>query len=139
VVARMGTGAPPANGDAVTLGNNVLDIDVKVRKSSDEGAVDGLERFGTNKNRVRIGKAVRLALLVKHFVDRCFAFLIPDLLEPALENKFVRLRHKCLANVGEKLRAFLPEMYRAAWCKRRPGFHRERSPQIYRLAPDRRR
>src|SRR5882724_2790012 len=104
VVAKMGHGDPPANGNAVTLVNHVLDVDVKIRKSPDEGSVDRLKAFGTNKDRVCIGKAVRLALLVKHFVNRRFAFLIPDLFEPAPKKKFVGLRHKCPPRCGEKLR-----------------------------------
>ena len=35
VVAKMGHGDPPANGNTVTLGDYVLDVDVKVRKGPD--------------------------------------------------------------------------------------------------------
>src|SRR5271155_5736605 len=91
VIAKMRHGDTPANGNTVTLGEHVLDVNVKVRESSAEGAMDGLESFGPEKNRVRIRKAVGLAVFMEHFVDCRFAFLIPDLLEPAPQKKFVRL------------------------------------------------
>ncbi len=106
VISLVRHGDSPANCNTVTLGNNVLDIDVKIGKGSAEGAMDSFEWFGANKNRVRIRKAVGLALFIEHFVDRRFALLVPDLLKPAPQKKFVRLGHICPPNVGRSLEDF---------------------------------
>ena len=101
VISLVRHGDSPANCNTVTLGNNVLDIDVKIGKGSAEGAMDSFEWFRANKNRVRIRKAVGLALFIEHFVDRRFALLVPDLLKPAPQKKFVRLGHICTPMWGE--------------------------------------
>jgi hypothetical protein len=77
-------GNPPPNRDTITLGHNVFNLHVKIRKGANEVAVDSLERLRPQKNRVRFRKAMGLAVLVEHFVDRCFILLVPNLLKPAL-------------------------------------------------------
>jgi hypothetical protein len=83
MVARMSHRYSPSNGYAVTFGDNILYVDVEIRERAAERSVDSLERFGTDENRIRIRKAVGLTLRVEHFVNRCFALLVPDLLKPA--------------------------------------------------------
>src|ERR1700733_10865877 len=97
----MGRGNPPANRDTVTLGKYVLEVNVQVRKGSAKGAMDGLEGFRPDKNRVRVRETMGLALLAKHFINRCFTLLVPYLLEPTLQEKFVRFRHSCPPTCGE--------------------------------------
>jgi hypothetical protein len=91
VIAEMCHGDPPANRDPLTLCDNVLQVNVEIGKGSTEGAMDGLEALGPYKNRVRFGKAMGFAELAEHFVDRRFAFLVPDLLKPSPQQKFVGL------------------------------------------------
>src|SRR5580698_9998006 len=93
----------PANRHAVTLGQDVLDIHVKVRESSAEGTMDGLKTLRPEQNRVRVWKTVGLTVLVEHLVDGRFALLVPDLLKPALQEKFVCLRHVCPPIRGRSL------------------------------------
>ena len=84
MIAQVGQGDSPANGDPVTLGDYVLHINMHVGESAAKGTVYSLESFGSNKNRIRVRKAVRLALRAKHLINRCFTFLVPDLLKPTL-------------------------------------------------------
>src|SRR5258707_14889102 len=106
MIAKVGHGDPPADGNTVTLRDYLLYIDAKIRKGPTESAMDGLEGFRPDQDRVRIGKAVRLALFAEHFVDRCFTLLVPHLLEPALQEKFVGFIHRCPSNVGRSLEHF---------------------------------
>jgi hypothetical protein len=92
----------PANGYAVSFGDNILNVDVKIGERTAEIAVDSLEGLGADKHRVRFRKAVGLAFRMEHFVDRCFTLLVPDLLEPAPEEKFVGVRHSTL-RCGESI------------------------------------
>jgi hypothetical protein len=96
MVAQMGHRYTPANGYTVTFGDNVLYVDVEIREGTAKCSMNSLERFGTDENRVRIRKAVGLAFRVEHFVNRCFALLVPDLLKPAPQEKFVSVRHGTL-------------------------------------------
>jgi hypothetical protein len=82
-VAVVEGGTGPADGDAVSLGEELVDVDVEVRKGAKELAMDGFEAFRAGKNRVGVGKTVDLALRVEEFVDGCFAGLIPDFFKPA--------------------------------------------------------
>jgi hypothetical protein len=96
MVAQMSHRYSPANGYAVTFGDNVLYVYVEIRERAAEGSMDSLESFGTDENRIRIRKAVGFAFGVEHFVNRCFALLVPDLLKPAPQEKFVGVRHGTL-------------------------------------------
>src|ERR1700722_10838655 len=102
----MRRGNPPANRYTITLGEYVLEVNVQVRKGSAEDAMDGLEGFGPDKNRVGVRETIGLAVLVEHLIDRRFTFLVPYQLEPTLQEKFVRLRHSCPPNVGRSLEHF---------------------------------
>lgn len=82
-VAGVGHGAGPADGDAVSLGDQVVDVDVDVGEGVAELAVDGFETFRAYEDGVGVGKAVGFALWVEEFVDGCFAALIPDFFKPA--------------------------------------------------------
>src|ERR1700749_3277664 len=96
MVAQVGHRYPPANGYTIAFSDNILHVDVEIRESPAKRAMDSLERLGTYENRIRIRKAVGLALRVKHFINRGFALLVPDLLKPAPQEKFVGVRHGTL-------------------------------------------
>jgi len=80
-VVKGGTG--PADGNAVSLGDKLVDVDVEVREGVEELAVDCFEAFRADENRVGVGKAMGFTLRVEEFVDGCFAALIPDFFKPA--------------------------------------------------------
>ena len=82
-VAVVDHRAGPADGDAVSLGDQVVDIDMDVSEGVMEGAVNGFEAFRADEDRVGVGKAVGFALRVEEFVDGRFAALIPDFFKPA--------------------------------------------------------
>ena len=82
-VAVVDHRAGPADGDAVSLGDEVVDVDVDVSEGVMEGAVDGFEAFRAYEDRVGVGKAVGFALRVEEFIDGGFAALIPDFFKPA--------------------------------------------------------
>ena len=61
------------------------------------------------------------AVLAEHFVDRCFTLLVPDLLKPALQEKFVGLRHRCPSNIGRSLEHFCRGCIRGSYLAANAG------------------
>ena len=86
----MDHGAGPAGGDTVAFGYEIVDVDVNAGEGAVELAVDGLEAFRADEDRVGLGKAVGFALGVKEFVDGRFPALIPDCFKPAFGEILVR-------------------------------------------------
>jgi hypothetical protein len=76
-VAGVGYGAGPADGDAISLGDEIADVDVDASVDIVGGAVDGFEAFRADEDRVGFGKAVGLGVEVKELVDGRFPALVP--------------------------------------------------------------
>jgi hypothetical protein len=87
----VGHGAGPADGDKVSFGENLVDVDVDVSVGCVEGAVDGFETRRADEDGVGLGEAVRLSFRVKEFVDGRFPALIPDFFKPAFYEGLVLL------------------------------------------------
>jgi len=77
-VSGVSPAAGPADGDAVSFGDEVVEVDAEVAEGVAKAAVDGSEALGADENGVWFGKAVDLALRVKELVDGRFPSLIPD-------------------------------------------------------------
>ena len=77
------TNVDAPNGYTIAFSDNILYVNVEIRESPAKRAMDSLEGLRADENRIRIRKAVGLAFRMEHFVNRCFALLVPDLLKPA--------------------------------------------------------
>lgn len=85
--------AGPADGETVSLGDEIVDVDVDLTEGALELPIDGFEAFRASEDGVGFGKAVAFSLWVEEFVDGGFAALIPDFIKPAFCEGLVLFGH----------------------------------------------
>ncbi len=117
----MRRGHRAAHGHLVAIDQRVLDGDADVRKGRAELMEEWPEGGGAaDFLAVRAGNAVHDRILCHHLVDRTFALLVPDLLEPSMQHGFRPLCH-CAPSLKPRPRTHRAARTRSAVC-RPPSF-----------------
>jgi hypothetical protein len=93
VVAGVGEGGGPADGDFVVLGDEFVEHDVNIGEGVVEIAVGGSESGWAGEGGGGVGKTEGLSFRRVEFVDGGGVALIPDFVEPTLDELFVCVAH----------------------------------------------
>lgn len=89
----MGDGGGPASGNIISVGDDLVDFHLDVREGFFEEGVSLSEFGGAGEDGRGLGEAVSFAVGEKEFIDGGGVALIPNLVEPALDELLVGVAH----------------------------------------------
>ena len=101
-LTRVGDGGGPAGGYIISFGDGLVDMDLDVGEGIFEERVSLREFGGAGEDGGGLGKAVGYAIGMEEFMDGGGTALIPNFVEPALDELLVGVAHGSLLARKEK-------------------------------------